>query len=469
LAAAAIAAIAAAAVGRAEPVRVALSDEPMAPAVAPLFLGLSYETREVLPSGGHYYFDARDRALVALFRTLGVRSLRIGGNAVDDPKVPVPGEADLDALFGFARAAGVKVIYSFRLKQGDPALAARLAAYVASRYADRLDYFCIGNEPDHYLKTYPAFLAAFRPHYAAVIGAAPTTRLEGPAGADWSYLLDFAREFVPQGHVTMVSSHSYPLGAGREAEKDPAAARRRFLGRAVTREYEKIYRDTCLPLAALRIPFRMDETNSCWDGGAAGSSDSYASALWALDYLNWWAAHGIVGLNFHTGETVNGFPPMAANYAAFVHAGAPARLTMRPLAYALLAFSQGAHGRPLPVRIEGAADLDFTAYAYRDGAAWSVVALNKSAGADGRSIELSLTLPAGGRRGRWERMDLRQAHADIAARDGVSVGGAAIGPDGRWPGSWRQLDAGASGLTVTVEPASAAWFRFVTGVGAGGP
>ncbi len=48
-AAVALAVLAAGAVARAEAVRVTISAEPMAPAVAPLFLGLSYETRAVLP------------------------------------------------------------------------------------------------------------------------------------------------------------------------------------------------------------------------------------------------------------------------------------------------------------------------------------------------------------------------------------------------------------------------------------
>jgi len=257
----------------------------------------------------------------------------------------------------------------------------------------------------------------------------------------------------------MASSHSYPLGAGREAEKDPAAARRRFLGKAVTREYEKIYHDTCQPLAALGIPFRMDETNSCWDGGAKGSSDTYASALWALDYLNWWAAHGIVGLNFHTGDTVNGVPPMAANYAAFVHAGPGRRLTLRPLTYALLAFSQSAHGHPLPVQIAAAPGLDFTAYAYREGTAIYVIALNKTAETNGRPIELTLHWPAGVNPAASERMDLAQAASDIAAKAGVSLAGRAIDADGHWAGKWTKLSEG-SPQALTVSPATAALFRF---------
>jgi hypothetical protein len=38
------------------------------------------------------------------FKTLGIRSLRVGANAVDDPRIPVPQEKDIDMLFKFARA-----------------------------------------------------------------------------------------------------------------------------------------------------------------------------------------------------------------------------------------------------------------------------------------------------------------------------------------------------------------------------
>src|ERR1700722_20540651 len=65
----------------------------------PHFLGLSYESSMLLPQDGHYYFDARDQALVNIFQTLGIRSLRVGANAVDDPRIPVPQEQDIDALF----------------------------------------------------------------------------------------------------------------------------------------------------------------------------------------------------------------------------------------------------------------------------------------------------------------------------------------------------------------------------------
>src|SRR5271155_2075000 len=137
------------AVAQTQPVVVTVTDAGGAD-LPPRFLGLSYESSMLLPKDGQYYFDAKDQALVNTFHTLGIKSLRVGANAVDDPRVPIPQEKDIDALFNFARAAGVKVIYSFRLKNGDPTNSAYLAGYIAADDADALDCFSIGNEPHLY-------------------------------------------------------------------------------------------------------------------------------------------------------------------------------------------------------------------------------------------------------------------------------------------------------------------------------
>src|SRR5437763_1541454 len=92
------------------------------------FSGLSFEMADVLPrKDGSHFFSAKNTRLLATFRQLGIRSLRVGGNTADRPAVAVPAPADFDELFAFARAAGVKVILTLRLREGDPADAARVA------------------------------------------------------------------------------------------------------------------------------------------------------------------------------------------------------------------------------------------------------------------------------------------------------------------------------------------------------
>jgi len=63
---------------------------------------------------------------------------------------------------------------------------------------------------------------------------------------------------------------------------------------------------------------------------------TYASALWALDCTHWWAAHHILGVNYHTGESVGRDGRFGApNYAAFLRQADGRGFAMRPQGYAL--------------------------------------------------------------------------------------------------------------------------------------
>src|SRR5690349_3824541 len=90
------------------------------------FLGLSFEMQDVLPdANGNYKFSPDNKPLLATFKALGIRNLRVGGNTADRPTVKIPTEKDLDQLFAFAEAADVKVIFTLRLRESTPADAAK--------------------------------------------------------------------------------------------------------------------------------------------------------------------------------------------------------------------------------------------------------------------------------------------------------------------------------------------------------
>ena len=429
---------------------------------------------------GHYYFDADDKALLNTFKTLGIKSLRVGANAVDDPRVPVPQEKDIDSLFNFARAAGVKVIYSFRLKNGDPANSAHLASYIAAHDTDVLECFSIGNEPhlypaktnesDHSVKTnrpnvhqtYESFYAQWKPEYDAILKALPDAMFDGPS-ADANFAVHLAKDLFANGHLAMVSDHYYFLGSGRAAETNPPASRARFLSNRLDNDYARDYARVGAVLDAEGAPYRIDEMNSCYNGGARDSSDTYASALWSLDCTHWWAAHHILGMNYHTGESVGRdgkFGP--PNYAAFLRQADVHGFTMRPLAYADLAFTQSAHGQSLGVTVQATNDFNFNAYAYqdKDGSIY-VTLINKNYGDKAPAAAVSLQLPNATASGTWQRMDLVQKDQDIAAKTDVMLGGASINPQGIWRGHWKKIKGGNSGdPTFQVAPASATILHF---------
>lgn len=452
-----------------QPVSVTMTDEGAGATLDPSYLGLSYEMSMLLPHSGRYYFSANDQALVNTFKTLGIKSLRVGANAVDDPHVPIPDEKDIDALFNFARASGVKVIYSFRLKNADSASSVRLASYIALHDDDALDCFAIGNEPNFYLPSFNAFLARWKSQYDAILKAVPGAMFIGPSVANKppatqnSYPVELADAVFTGGHLAMASDHYYFLGRRNEGESDPPASRAKLLSNDVDAIYAAAYANVGSKLAACGVPYRIDELNSYARGGAKDSSDTYASTLWALDCTHWWATHHILGVNYHTGEFVlhdGGFD--GASYSAFVHRSSGVGFVFRPQAYAYLAFTQGARGRPIDAKVQMAPTFNFNAYAYRDhdGSVYLTL-INKSYGDTARIASVSVQLPIGTSAWAWQRIDLQQRNQDVAAKAGVTLGGGGISPQGIWSGQWSVFrDCESNNLTIQVPPASATLLRF---------
>ncbi len=131
-----------------EPITVSVESLQAVSSLSSQAIGLSFETSQMLPDKkGAHYFRPDNQELIAMFKTLGIESLRIGGNSVDTAGIPIPNESDIDSLFEFAKAAGVKVIYSVRLENGDSKSASEAAKRIYGRYPDLISCFAIGNEP----------------------------------------------------------------------------------------------------------------------------------------------------------------------------------------------------------------------------------------------------------------------------------------------------------------------------------
>jgi hypothetical protein len=330
------------------------------------FIGLSYEMSLVGPAtnGGHF-FNLANKPLVKLFQTLGIRSLRVGGNTAERTTVKIPDQADMDRLFAFARAAGVKVIYTLRLNENSAVDAAQTAKYVVDNYRPELTCFALGNEPDKLVTNSRAYGRVLR-DYMAVITApsnAPEAVFCGPGtmhkNVQWAN--DFARDFAHDRRVVLVTQHQYPAGSGRVATNAVSACEK-LLSTNLVGVYRKLYDSFVPAVLASSLPYRLEEANSFSNGGASGASDAFASALWGLDYMYWWASHGAAGINFHTGGYVNGARPSTpAKYVVFWNS--PKGFTVRPLGYAIKAFDLGCHGRLAPAHFSSNTNqINVTAY-----------------------------------------------------------------------------------------------------------
>jgi len=426
------------------------------------FAGLSFEMETLLPGkDGSRYFAESNKALIETFRNLGVRNLRIGGNTADRPSVPLPDAADVDSLFAFAKAAGARVIFTFRLRAGGPQDAAPIAKHMVDRYGSNLLCFAIGNEPDIYSKTYAAYRDELKRYMAAFAEAgAGAAKFCGPGTTpskpEWAR--DFAEEFGHSGRILFVTQHAYPGASGREVQ-DGAAGRKAMLSPEWVDSYESFYRSFAPSAEKNAVPFRIEETNSYYHGGARDASDTFAAALWGLDYLHWWAMRGAAGINFHTGDQVAAADETTKCYYATFLTSARGYV-MQPLAYAIRAFELGGHGRVVPVRLQSAAaGLNVRSYAVlSSGGDLYVTVINKEQGS-GRNAMVTVVAGAPFRSAEILRLE---CGGGVSAKSGVTLGASAIRENGGWSGGWQRVigNIRQGTATIGIPAASAAVLRF---------
>ncbi|HUZ03786.1 MAG TPA: glycosyl hydrolase family 79 C-terminal domain-containing protein, partial [Acidobacteriaceae bacterium] len=333
------------------------------------FLGLSYESAQLAHPD---YFSATNHELVGFLRNLAPRGvLRIGGNTSEyafwTPKPAAqqqpnasPDSSDIVGpdkghkpapptqttpqairnLRGFLDATGWRAYYGLNLGKGTPQQAADEAAFVADTLGDRLILFQIGNEADLYHNNglrpanydYAAFARDWQRFYDAVHARVPKAKFGGPDTAVTGVWVDqFAKQFHNQ--VELLSSHYYAEGP----PTNPAMTIEHLLAPTNDR-WDKGVPDIRAAMAASQLPFRLAETNSCYQGGKQGVSNTFASALWATDLMLDLASFGANGINFHGGG-YGWYAPIVGTI--------PNGFVARPEYYGLLLFAQLLGGRML--------------------------------------------------------------------------------------------------------------------------
>ena len=452
-----------------EPITVKVNTKNPGIEISPETVGLSYEASRLLPDeNGVHYFRPDNTALLNMFKTLGVKNLRIGGNSVDAPNIPIPDEQDIHSFFKFAQAANVKVIYSVRLQDGDPNVARDTARLIYENYKDVMESFSIGNEPGYY-KDYDVYTSKWTAIRDAILEVYPDAVFAGPdQNPEPERIKKIVSDFGnPAGRLVQITQHNYPFGCSykNSGEKDVTKlipqdaekSREKMLRPSAYRIYDRVLQGMIEATKKTDVTFRMTETNSYWFSGLKGASDSFASALWALDYLHWWSSHGAAGLNFHTGDITGGAIALPCRYAAFVTSDDGYQA--RPLSYGMKLFALAGIGNTLDVKVSSSSDQNIAAYAnlYRDKTLFLTL-INKEY-KNTEKLQIHIQLDASLRDSKVQVIWLEAKNNDIAAGcDSVTLGGARIESDGSWKGQWQILpdsNVGNNEINISIPPACA--------------
>ena len=408
--------------------------------VAPDFTGLSYETSQLSDPS---FFSRANGPLAGFHRRLGAAGiLRIGGNTSefsvwsptaaaiqptvealgpDTGRQPAPRRSvtplAVRNLRSFLELSGWRLIYGLNMGSESPETVAAEAAYVAGVMGERLVALQLCNEPDLFSKNglrpadydYRQFATEWRRYFHAVRQRLPHVPVAGPDTAgNNEWLLRFADQ---QRHdLSFLTHHYYAEGP----PTDPSMTIERLLGPSPRLEAE------FAAVAAARrqtgLPFRMVETNSCYQGGKPGVSDTFASALWAADLMYRLAQVGAIGVNFHGGG-YGWYAPVAGTRGnGFV---------ARPIYYGMLLFAVAGAGRLVMTELEGAADGSLAAYCVKtpDGTL-KLVLLNRNLD---RDATLTVGVP-----GVKSASVLRLIAPRPDDTTDVTFGGAVVGNDGAW-------------------------------------
>ncbi len=464
-------------------VRLTLHPDRLGNEIGPDFTGLSYESAQL---GNPHFFSGDNTDLAGFIRRLGASGvLRIGGNTseycywtsdqakpanLQNPESMRTGDKANPIAFGlavnpdtgrkapapvkitplairnlreFIDACGWKLIYGLNMGTGTAEDAADEAAYVMKVVGSKLIAFQLCNEPDLFYRNgirgadygFPQFASEWQRFYQAIKARVPNAPFAGPDTAyNNEWLVPFAKQFKHE--AAFLSQHYYAEGP----PTDPSMTIERLLSPnpKLQAEFEGMKQT----MQESGLPFRLAETNSCYQGGKAGVSDTFASALWSADLMYQLASAGGTGINFHGGG-YGWYAPIA---------GTPEDgFLARPDYYGMLLFAQSGAGQLVESKLDSTEPLSLlTAYALRsDSGATKVAVFNKN-----QDRRIQLAVEPGQRNTRATALRLHAPRVDDTAD--TTFGGSPVGAGGAWSAAHQETLPMEGGAAVIELPAASA-------------
>jgi len=442
-----------------EPATVTIGAHGAARPIPSYFAGFSIEPKSLCQ---FLQIEQHNPTLDRLYQNLGPTTIRFGGTSMDastwDPSSPCSGltfgRSTIAEVFAFAQRVHANVIWGLNLKSGAADTAADEAQAVSAAANGRLLGFEMGNEPNGWASE-PVYEQAWRSYASAITKAGIHPNFVGPStynDGTQSWLAQFVQNRRSQ--LAIVTYHYYPLQQGAAAGDPLAPTIANLLSPALMARTASNLDQVVQIAHSNGLPLEIDETNSVNGGGVLGVSDTFASALWATDYLFTAAEHGVLAVNLHGDGGTNGGPAYSPIFTdPHTH-----DLVARPLYYGMLFFhlaTGDGQSRALPASVTAnSASANLATHAVKDAnGALRVALINKDTRV---AVRVRVALGVDGAAYRSGQV-VRLLAPSVTATGGVTLGGASVGADGAWAISEQDsVSVTNASFTITVPPASAA-------------
>ncbi|MBV8217110.1 MAG: hypothetical protein JO325_01490, partial [Solirubrobacterales bacterium] len=408
------------------------------------FVGLSLEYPAVSAYAGNDPASLNP-VFVQLVRNLAPGQapvLRIGGNSADRTWWPVAGVSrppgvtfDLNHQWlavtrALAQRLAAHLILGVNLEQDSPQLAAAEArALIDGVGRPSVRALELGNEPDLY-PAFPWYRSAghavfgrsrnydeseYIHDFDGLSGALPPVPLAGPSLSGRQWTQGLGQFLAAEPHLGLVTLHRYPLQiclTPRTSARYPTVAR--LLSPATSTGLADSFAPYVSLAHAHGLSLRVDELNTVSCGADPAVSESFASALWALDTLFGLASVGVSGVNVHT------FPGAGYELFRITQSGGRWQAAVAPEYYGLLMFARAAPAGSHLLRVSSAGVSGVSVWATRaTNGTVRVVLANE--GASARKVAVRVP-------GTFKTATLARLTAPSAsATSGVTLGGQSFG------------------------------------------
>jgi hypothetical protein len=327
---------------------------------------------------------------------------------------------DLAGLAALSRETAWSVVLTVDLGHYEPAAAAHEAAAAHALLGSKLAGIEIGNEPDRFLLkglraagwSFSAYRREFDAYRMAIARAAPGVPILGPDASSGERVLPWLRASASL-RPALLTDHYYPLSS---CGYTPQVSE--LLSPAVRRDESSMLTSLSAIERSSAIPLELDETNNISCKGQPGVSNTFASALWAADYVGRAVAAGIRHLDFHNLISWRGSYSPLVETTNGLHAN--------PEWYALLLAQRLRGTRPISANVSGAPNLSVNAFLSAGGAVQLLLVDFDPASA----APLLIRPEAGGRFSAGTILRLTGPSPDATSQ--VKLGGREVNASGGW-------------------------------------
>ncbi len=416
------------------------------------FLGFSHEwvSAQLMMGNASLGVNNIYRTLIGTLTTSmgGALSVRIGGGSTDTSTTVT--SATVEPFVELAKASNVKFILGVNFGSNDLSLAEEQAkTFTTNLPVSAVTAIEIGNEPDGYSTngirystyTYPEFIPQYQEWFKGVSAFIPSTvPIAGPVFGTGNWISmsqpDVANSILKAGIITQ---HKYI------SCYDPSSPLPDNVLLQASSSIASLWELQPYAAAAHQVglPFRMDEINSICNGGQPGVSNSFSSALWAVDTMFEDANAGIDGVNWNTGYIGGAYDLFQFTIWNNGSENTYALTEVRPLYYGLSFFAQAAGKSAQLLPTSTLTNDNIKVWATKDSTGKAhLVIINKEPAISG-SVQITLSDYGSG-------SVVRLTASNYLATSGITLGGQTY--DGSKDGSLQ-----GSPVIETISPTNGVW------------